>query len=418
MKLSILVCSTHNRYNTFLPKMLDALFGQFRNLEPDQQKEVEILTLIDNKTIMLGIKRNNLIDISKGDYVVFVDDDDRVAENYISKLLDATGSGADIITFPVMVSLNGEPAKPCYYSKDYEKDFNRPDSYYRLPNHIMAVKRELAQMVPFKPVLYGEDSDYSKRLRPFLKTQHTIKETLYFYDYNLQTTEAQEYQRAIKPRCDVVILSNAKTPELKATTERAIKSLLASQRKGIFNIIIIEQASGIEYTGATTLHRPGEFNYNRFANEGISRGDAPWVCVANNDVIFQKSWLAELMKVKADVMSPLNPGDKRQAGITQPESGYTNARHFSGWCFVMKRNVWEQIVGLNEDFPFWCADDVVIEQLKAIGIKPTLVPKSVVKHIPSSTLKTLDEKKQYELTQLQLKKFRKKYWPKLISVFL
>jgi GT2 family glycosyltransferase len=125
-----------------------------------------------------------------------------------------------------------------------------------------------------------------------------------------------------------------------------------------------------------------------------------------------------MMKVKADVMSPLNPGDKRQRGITQPESGYKNGRHFSGWCFVMKRTVWKKIGWFNEEFPFWCADDIVVEQLKNIGIKPTLVPKSVVKHMPSSTLKTLEKNKQEELTRHQLKKFRKKHWPKLISIFL
>jgi len=180
MKLSILVCSTHNRYNTFLPKILDQLFGQLKQLDPESQKEVEILTLIDNKTIMLGTKRNNLIDISKGDYLVFVDDDDRVSNDYISSLLEATANDADVITFIAAVSLNGEPPKPCHYSSMYESDYNEPDSYHRLPNHIMCVKRELAEQVYFKPILYGEDSDYSQRLKPLLKTEQAINRILYF----------------------------------------------------------------------------------------------------------------------------------------------------------------------------------------------------------------------------------------------
>lgn len=416
MKLSVLVCSTHNRYNTFLPKLLTELFAQWNKLNTEEKKEVEILTLIDNKTIMLGTKRNNLIEIAKGDYVVFVDDDDRVSPQYISRLLTATASHADVITFQVMVSLNGEPPKPCYYSKNYKADYNTPNSYHRLPNHIMAVRRELALLVPFKPVLYGEDSDYSKRLRPMLKTQHEIKYPLYYYDYNLQTTEAQEYQRQVKPVCDVVMLSNAKTPELKQMTQQAIDSLLASQRKGIFNVLVIEQAAETEYNGATTLHRPGQFNYNAFANEGIRLGDAQWLCVTNNDVIFEKSWLAEMMKVKADVMSPLNPGDKRQANIKHPEPGFIAGRNFSGWCFVMRRTIWEKIGGFDEDFPFWCADNATVEQLKKIKVKPVLVPHSEVKHLASATLKTLEKQLRNEITRAQVRKFNKKYNQNLFNL--
>lgn len=416
MKISVLVCSTHNRYNTFLPKMLDNLFGQLKALPIDKQKEVEILTLIDNKTIMLGTKRNNLIDISKGDYVIFVDDDDRVASNYLAKLLEATESNADVLTFTVMVSLNNEDPKPCYYSKDYKEDYNKAESYHRLPNHIMAVKRELAMLTPFKPVLYGEDSDYSKRLLPMLKTQHCINETLYFYDYNIQTTEAQEHQRKVKHVCDVVMLSNAKYVALQQLTQQAIDSLLASQRKGIFNVIVIEQTEGIRYNGATTINLPGKFNYNQFANIGITIGEADWVCVANNDLVFSKSWLAEMMKVKADVMSPLNPGDKRQLGIHNIESGYINGRHFSGWCFVMRRKVWEKIGGLDEDFPFWCADNATIEQLKAVGIVPVIVPKSEVKHLASVTLDTMDSDTRESLTKTQVLKFNRKYNQNLFNL--
>jgi hypothetical protein len=56
----------------------------------------------------------------------------------------------------------------------------------------MCVKRELALKVKYKDILKGEDSDYSKRLQPFLKTQTNIDSILYFYDYNSNTTETQQ----------------------------------------------------------------------------------------------------------------------------------------------------------------------------------------------------------------------------------
>jgi hypothetical protein len=64
-------------------------------------------------------------------------------------------------------------------------------AYHRLPNHIMAVKRELALQVKFKDILKGEDADYSKRLLPILQTNYEIGKVLYHYDYSDTTTETQ-----------------------------------------------------------------------------------------------------------------------------------------------------------------------------------------------------------------------------------
>ncbi len=58
MKLSILVPSVMSRRNTFLPRILEQLNTQYENLSEQDKNEVEILTLIENKKIMLGDKRN------------------------------------------------------------------------------------------------------------------------------------------------------------------------------------------------------------------------------------------------------------------------------------------------------------------------------------------------------------------------
>jgi glycosyltransferase involved in cell wall biosynthesis len=171
---------------------LDQLFSQCAALPLHLHCEVEVITVIDNKCRMLGTKRNDLLNMAQGDYVVFVDDDDRVSDDYVQQLLDGVTVGADIITFEVEVSLNGNEPKPCYYDMRYKSDYNLPDSYHRLPNHIMAVKRELALATKYQDILKGEDADYSKRLAPLLKTQHIIEKVLYYYDYSDVTTETQQ----------------------------------------------------------------------------------------------------------------------------------------------------------------------------------------------------------------------------------
>lgn len=198
MKLSILICSTHTRSATFLPTFMRGIFDQYDSLEQSEQDEIEILILLDNKKTMLGTKRNKMLEMAQGDYVAFADDDDILEPTYLSSLLKATKTDCDIITFPVRVTLNGEPPKNCYYSVEYEQDFDTPTTYYRLPNHIMCVKKDLAMAVKYRPILYGEDADYSKRLKAHLKTEHRICKVLYNYVWNVETTETQYHLKNIK----------------------------------------------------------------------------------------------------------------------------------------------------------------------------------------------------------------------------
>jgi len=189
--ISILIPSVIERANTFLPKILGQLEFQYERLSDGDKEKVEILTLIDNKKTMLGEKRNVMLFIAQGDYVVFVDDDDRVSDDYIKTLLEATKDNSDVITFKAEVSLNGKEPKECTYSMDFKADSKLDNKYQRLPNHICCVKREIALSVKFPSVVYGEDSAYSKLLKPILKTQTFIDKILYYYDYNAKTTIKQ-----------------------------------------------------------------------------------------------------------------------------------------------------------------------------------------------------------------------------------
>jgi hypothetical protein len=188
-KLSICICSTHNRYNNFLINMLNNLFSQYNSLNNKIQQEIEIISIIDNKKMTIGKKRNELLNCSSGEYVVFVDDDDRVSNDYIIKIYNATFNNSDVITFNVMVSLNNSTPKICYYSINYNNDYNTDNEYYRLPNHLMCVKKDIALDIKYLPINLGEDSEYAKQLKNKIKTEFNINEVLYYYDWNSNTTE-------------------------------------------------------------------------------------------------------------------------------------------------------------------------------------------------------------------------------------
>ena len=380
--LSILVCSVHTRYDTFAPKIQKQLYEQYSALPEADQDRVEIIVLTDNKKMMLGHKRNVMVDIAQGKYIAFVDDDDRIADNYMPELLKAIQSDADSIVFKAEVSLNGEQPKICDYSKDHRRDYNHKDGYYRIPNHICCIKRSVSLKSSFPHLLYGEDAGYGKVLLPHLKTEHKIDKVLYYYDYNADTTETQAWkynrakQREGKPVLDLIILSKARTYRDSLMTQKAIDTALNGANGLPINVIVIEQGVG-DYHDAKTVHRRNDkFNYNKFANDAAGMGTAEWIMVANSDLEFTNGWLHNLLSADNPVVSPHEPTDIRQKGIIENALGFEIGRYFSGWCFMIERKLWLEIGGFDDDVDFWFSDDVVVEQVKAVGITPMLVKES------------------------------------------
>lgn len=413
--LSILVCSVHTRYDNFLLKIEKQLFDQLASLEPADQERVEIVILTDNKQMMLGHKRNVMVELAQGKYIVFVDDDDRISDDYIQELLNATASDADSIVFQAEVSLNREPPKLCYYSKDVRQDYNTKEAYHRIPNHICCVKKAVALKSSFPNVLYGEDAGYGKVLLPLLKTEHKIDKVLYYYDYNSDTTETQAWRynrtepRRLKPVVDVVMLSKARDRQGMVMTQQAVDSCFYGSNGLPVNITVVEGGLSYRYQHANTIFKRDRFNYNQFANIGASLGKAEWIMIANNDLTFHDGWLHNLIAAGNDVVSPHEPNDPRQRHILKNELGDVCGTHFSGWCFMIKRELWEKIGKFDEDVTFWCSDDVVIEQVKAAGVMPMIVKDSIVDHNVSQTLRTASSAEQDQLKWANVYIFNKKY---------
>lgn len=417
MKLSILVPSVAERRNTFLPKSLEMLYGQLEGLPLENQKQVEILYLIDNKSIMLGDKRNLMIDMAKGEYIAFVDCDDRIAEDYISSLLEGIKSGSDSIVFLAEVSLNGLEPKICRYSKDYPHDYNTADEYIRIPNHIPCIRKEVSKKVSFPSLKNAEDSAYSKLLKPHLKSEFKIDRVLYYYDYSDITTVAQEDIPAIRskrmstlpPIVDLVFISNARNHKIKKTTQAAINTAKKGANGLNVNCIVIESQRNQIYSNAVTYNPDREFNYNYYLNFGAVRGTSEWIMFCNNDLIFQNGWLHALLSADYPVVSPISRRDFRQVGMTENESGWACGRNLSGWCFMIKRELWKKIGGLDDEFDFWFADNSFVSQLKAIDLPPMLVPASRVDHIGSMTLNTFPTERKNDLQWSKLARFNEKY---------
>lgn len=415
--LSVLVCTTNTRYEGFGLAIQDQIWSQIDSLSMDYRDRIEVLILNDNKKMMLGRKRNLMVEMAQGKYVQFIDDDDRIEPDMFRLILDATEQrhlDPDVITFLVSTTINGGPPKLCRYSIDFERDRDTEEMYERLPNHICVVKRELAIQAPYPHIVYGEDSGFAKMLRPLLKTEYHIPKVLYRYDYNSSSSETQVFRThnvskrpKLEPVADIVIMSNASSQSLRFSTQKTIDTALSGANMLPVNIIVVEQQHGIGYLGAKTIYMPQEFNYNRFANMAAELGSAPWIVVANNDLVFHDGWLHALLAAENPVVSPKCPNAKKQEKFLENTPGFLTGQHLSGWCFMISRELWRSIGGFDDCVSFWCADDVIIQQVKAKGVAPVIVPSSVVEHAVSQTLRTKDN--HDDLTWGQLDIFIKKY---------
>lgn len=180
---SILIPSIPERKNMFLPRLLDKLKPQLMN------NPAEICILSDDRTLSIGEKRNQLLDMAQGKYIAYIDDDDIVTDDYVLQILSKASSEADVIVFDVWVTINGQQGKICKYGVEYQHK-NEVEGYYRLPNHLMVHKKENVSAIRFKEINFGEDDEWAARVKPTITSQQRIKRTLYFYEYSSITSRS------------------------------------------------------------------------------------------------------------------------------------------------------------------------------------------------------------------------------------
>jgi len=171
-----------------LPTRIDSYSNLIRTLnqqviENNLLDKVQILSLCDTKEISVGEKRNILLNKSIGRYVCFIDDDDLIATDYLIKIISAISSNSDVITFCGDYVENGQTT-PFSISTIHRGNYNHPNLFHRLPNHLCPVKREIAVSCLFTDKNYGEDSDYAERINQHIKNEFHIQDKLYFYMYD------------------------------------------------------------------------------------------------------------------------------------------------------------------------------------------------------------------------------------------
>ncbi len=198
IKLSILILSIPSRIH-FLKQLLDKLEQQIGDRE-----DVEILSIMDNKSFGISEKRNKLMQLARGSHLTWIDDDDDISESYVSTLTEtiAKNPEVDVISFDQMCYLEGKVARvfaemgnphdPVLLDSD---DPTRYKDTLRPPYHWCCWKTSLATSESFRNPHdmegVGEDIDWLMRLYP--KVQQSIYLKGYFlhiYRYSSVVSES------------------------------------------------------------------------------------------------------------------------------------------------------------------------------------------------------------------------------------
>lgn len=206
---------------------------------------------------------------------------------------------------------------------------------------------------------------------------------------------------------DIVIVTKTATPQLRLMTEECLLSLARSEPAGRYRPWLVEtEPNAVDYPTCWMVRpEPEPLNYNRYLNVGASHGVGEIIVFCNNDLIFHPGWLTALCQAFAAhpelaTMGTKSPGyrpqEEFQGGL---HLGWRTCFEFSGWCFAMRRSVWQALDGLSEQFQFWGSDCMTVIQLQRARQQHALNADSHVTHLYSQSHQILPPEELYRVTE-------------------
>ena len=174
--VSVLICTIPLRKNMFID-----LLNRITLLKQSTKLSIEVL--FDCRlNISIGAKRNDLLSRSNGSYSCFVDDDDKITDDYF-KVIEESELKYDCIQLNGIFYNNGIKNKPFYHSLKYDKWFEDNNAFYRNPNHLNPIKTSIAKQIGFTDKNFQEDYDFSKKLLEsgLIKTEYQHDKIQYLY---------------------------------------------------------------------------------------------------------------------------------------------------------------------------------------------------------------------------------------------
>lgn len=162
--------------------LVDSLLSQIERL--DDPRIVEIISN-DHPSISVGKKRNLLMDRAKGEYLCFIDDDDRVWGDYIPLIIKALSGKPDCVGIRVLITFDGGfPEIREFYANNKTNMLGKDGIMHSPPYHLNPIRSSIARSIRFPDKSMQEDSEWSVGIRPKIKTGVIIPDIIYYYDFS------------------------------------------------------------------------------------------------------------------------------------------------------------------------------------------------------------------------------------------
>lgn len=155
--------------------------------------QIELIINSDEGRKTIGQKRNELVEAATGQYVIFIDDDDIISDDYISEIFKGIETNADHIGISAWIIPDNGPKALVRYSKHYSIHYQHPEgqefgTHYRPAMHLCAIKRNIAFSCRFPLSSFGEDTAWGFLVCPLIKSEYLINTPIYTYLFRSNKT--------------------------------------------------------------------------------------------------------------------------------------------------------------------------------------------------------------------------------------
>lgn len=199
MKISVVI-TVYNMEN-YIKQCLDSVLNQtYKNLEiiivddcgtdnsmnvVNNYQDERIKIISHDKNMGAGWARRHGIEAATGDYVITVDGDDWLSEDFIEKLVEnAKDTNADIISGGITIYINDEYQEIKRFAPTISEGFKKIEDYNNqkiifLNNKL--VKRTMYDLVPYSTRIYCEDTPVILPLLYYANMVSYVDTQGYFY---------------------------------------------------------------------------------------------------------------------------------------------------------------------------------------------------------------------------------------------
>jgi hypothetical protein len=141
----------------------------------------------DNKESSIGMKRQGLLEESKGKYLSFIDDDDDITDAYIEDLWEMIQGGYHTMRIRGQMSQYTFVHTTEMTLSSPMATMDEPPVFQRPPNHLNPMVADAAKLIPFKNAVYGEDLDWTLNLyrSKCIQTEYRSDASRIHYIYDL-----------------------------------------------------------------------------------------------------------------------------------------------------------------------------------------------------------------------------------------